>query len=35
LTRDLEHPALLALKSWYERCVPHEVRFASREGETK
>jgi N-acetylmuramate 1-kinase len=29
LTRDLEHPALSALKSWYDRNIPPEVRGAS------
>ncbi|MDE2135471.1 MAG: phosphotransferase [Alphaproteobacteria bacterium] len=30
LGRDLQHPALAALKSWYDRAVPHEARGVPR-----
>ena len=26
LERDLEHPALAGLKSWYDRTIPREAR---------
>jgi aminoglycoside/choline kinase family phosphotransferase len=29
LNRDLEHPALASLKSWYDRTIPREVRGSS------
>lgn len=30
LNRDLEHPSLAALKSWYDRAIPHEARGVPR-----
>jgi aminoglycoside/choline kinase family phosphotransferase len=30
LGRDLEHPALAALKSWYDRTIPQEARGIPR-----
>ena len=34
LNRDLEHPALAPLKTWYDKAIPRERRGAPIEGET-
>ena len=32
LNRDLEHPALAELKSWYDRAIPNDARGMPRSG---
>ena len=34
LNRDLEHPAMADLKTWYDRTIPREARGAPRHGGT-
>ena len=31
LTRDLSHPSMAPLRAWYDRAIPHDIRFAGKD----
>ena len=31
LTKDLSHPSLAGLRAWYDRAIPHDMRFSGKE----
>jgi aminoglycoside/choline kinase family phosphotransferase len=33
LTRDLSHPSLASLRTWYDRAIPREIRFSGKDAQ--